>query len=246
MSRMRNLMFVGLFASALVACSDPAADAPSAKVDSAKPVNRPSSSASAKTSAAPATSAAPGTSAAPTASAAPKVDAPEKPANAVDFNNENSKIEFVGSKKIGEHNGKFEKFNGWISIDGDKAESARIWVEVDLASVKTDSADLDKHLQAEDFFWVEKMPKATFESTAIKAGGDKGATHTIEGNFGLRTLTKSLTFPATVKVTADEITAKSEFSLNRKTWDIKYDGKADNVINDLVLIKLDIKAPRKK
>ncbi len=239
MSRKRSVLFVGLFAASLIACSDPAADVPSAKVDSAKPVNRPTSSASAKTSAA-------GSTAAPTASAAPNVDAPEKPANAVPFSNSNSTIAFTGTKKIGKHEGKFEKFDGWISMDADKPESARIWVEIDLASVKTDSGDLDKHLQQEHFFWVEKMPKATFESTSIKAGGEKGATHTVEGNFGLRMLSKSLSFPATVKVTADEISATSAFSLNRKTWELKYDGKADNLINDLVEIKLDIKAPRKK
>jgi polyisoprenoid-binding protein YceI len=62
----------------------------------------------------------------------------------------------------------------------------------------------------------------------------------------LRGVTKGISFPAAVAVKADEVTAKSEFSINRKDFNINYAGKADDLIKDLVLIKLDIRVPRKK
>jgi polyisoprenoid-binding protein YceI len=34
-------------------------------------------------------------------------------------------------------------------------------------------------LKTADFFDVAKFPKATFASTEIRPGGDKGATHTV-------------------------------------------------------------------
>ncbi|MFO0572280.1 MAG: YceI family protein [Polyangiaceae bacterium] len=37
------------------------------------------------------------------------------------------------------------------------------------------------------------------------AGGEKGATHTVTGNLTLRGVTKSVTFPATIKPGADGI-----------------------------------------
>ena len=223
----RNTMLAALAVAtlALAACEDPAANAPKATVGSAKPV---------------ATAAA---TAKPTAAATAEA-APTKPAGALALVPADSKIEFTGSKVTGKHDGKFEKFDGWIALEGDKAESAKIYVEIDVASLKTDSEKLDGHLKTDDFFAVDKHPKAKFTSTEIKAGGEKGATHTITGNLEMRGVTKSVTFPATVKLDDKEVTAKAEFAINRKEFGIAYEGKKDDLIRDDVVIKLDVKAPR--
>jgi polyisoprenoid-binding protein YceI len=242
MSRL-SLVLVSALVLGAAACEDPAKNVSSATVDSAKPVQRPSAASSAKPAGSAAATA---TATATAASTAAPAGAPEKPANALTLDGATSKVGFIGSKVTGKHEGNFEKLDGWIAIDGDKAEAARIYVEIDMGSVKTDSADLDKHLKSDDFFAIEKNPKGVFESTSIKAGGEKGATHTIEGNLKLRGVEKSVTFPATVKISADEITAKAEFSINRKNWDIKYEGKKDDLIRDDVVIKLDLKVARKK
>src|SRR5688572_32799986 len=78
-----------------------------------------------------------------------------------------SKIEFVGSKVTGSHNGSFEKFSGAIDFNG-QPENSRVTITIDTASVKTDADGLTKHLQTPDFFDVAKYPQATFVSTAIK------------------------------------------------------------------------------
>ena len=62
----------------------------------------------------------------------------------------------------------------------------------------TDTPDLTKHLKTADFFDVAKYPEATFVSTAIKPGGEKGASHTVTDNLTLHGATKSITFPATI------------------------------------------------
>ncbi|HEU4403811.1 MAG TPA: YceI family protein [Polyangiaceae bacterium] len=157
-----------------------------------------------------------------------------------------SKVEFVGSKVTGKHEGSFPTFSGTIDLVGGKPESSKIKVEIDTTSMKTDDEKLTKHLGSPDFFDTQKYPKATFESTAIKAGGEKGATHTITGTLDLHGAKKTITFPATVAVGADAVTAKSEFSINRKDFGINYAGKPNDLIRDDVVIKLDIKAPRKK
>ncbi len=188
-------------------------------------------------------------SAAPAAStaAAPKSAAPAAPAAgealalAAD-----SKIGFVGAKLTGSHEGVFQKFEGTIELAGGKPEGGKVKISIDTASVKTDAEGLDKHLKAADFFDVEKFPKAAFTSTEIKAGGDKGATHTVTGEFELHGVKKIISFPATIQVGDDAVTATSEFSINRKDFGIAFAGKADDLIKDDVLIKLNVKAPRKK
>jgi hypothetical protein len=54
-----------------------------------------------------------------------------------------------------------------------------------------------------------------------------------------------VTFPATIAVDDSSVSVKSEFSINRKDFGIVYAGKADDLIRDDVVIKLDLNASRK-
>lgn len=156
---------------------------------------------------------------------------------------EHSKIEFIGSKVTGSHNGSFQKFSGEIDYTGDPTTS-RVSFTVDTNSITADDPKLTEHLKTADFFDVAKYPQAKFESTAIKAGGDKGASHTVTGNLTLHGVTKSISFPATITAAADGISVNSDFSINRKDFGINYAGAADNLIRDDVVMKLTIHAPK--
>src|SRR6266498_912140 len=153
---------------------------------------------------------------------------------------ENSKIEFIGSKVTGSHNGSFGKFSGAIDYLG-QPEKSRVTIGIDLDSLTVDEPKLTAHLKTADFFDVAKYPKATFESTEIRSGGNQG-THTITGNLNLHGVTKSIIFPATIAVTAGAITVDSTFALNRKDFGINYAGAADNLIRDEVLLTLRVRA----
>lgn len=148
-----------------------------------------------------------------------------------------SKITFVGSKVTGKHDGGFEKFSGTIDYNG-KPETSKVTITIDTNSITTDTPDLTKHLKTADFFDVAKFPEAKFESTAIKPGGDKGATHTVTGNLTLHGVTKSVTFPANIVVAPDAITVDSTFAINRKDFGINFAGASDNLIRDDVVLTL--------
>lgn len=154
---------------------------------------------------------------------------------------QNSQITFVGSKVTGSHNGSFGDFSGQIDYNG-TPEQSRVNIKIKSDSITTDTPDLTKHLKTADFFDVAKYPEATFASTAIKAGGEGGASHTVTGNLTLHGVTKSVTFPATINVTPDVATVDSTFSINRKDFGINYAGAADNAIRDNVVLTLKIRA----
>jgi polyisoprenoid-binding protein YceI len=162
------------------------------------------------------------------------------------INNENSKVSFVGSKVTGKHDGGFNKFSGNINLVNGKAEESSVTVDIDVASVYTDTDGLTKHLQTGDFFDVTKFPKATFTSTKIVPDGSGAGKYTITGDLELRGVKKSITFPATITIGDADVAVNSEFSINRKDFNILYAGKADDLIRDDVVLKLDLKAPRKK
>ncbi|MEZ4295517.1 MAG: YceI family protein [Polyangiaceae bacterium] len=191
-------------------------------------------------------SAAAATATATAAAAAPSVASiPAKGGDAVDLD-ASSTFGFVGSKVTGKHEGSFEKFTGWVELKDGKAEGGKVAVEIDMSGVKSDDEKLTGHLQSPDFFDVAKYPKASFESTEIKKGGEKDATHTITGNLDFHGVKKSITFPAKITESATEVVAEAEFVINRKDFHIEYAGKADDLIRDEVVLKLKLKAPVKK
>jgi len=138
---------------------------------------------------------------------ATKVASPAAPAQGQKYliTPQNSKVEFVGSKVTGKHDGSFGDFSGQIDYAG-SPEQSRVSITMKTESLTTDTPDLTKHLKTADFFDVAKFPEASFVSTAIKAGGDKGASHTVTGNLTLHGVTKTVTFPATI---SDETRSRS-------------------------------------
>jgi len=155
-----------------------------------------------------------------------------------------SKIGFVGAKVTGKHEGSFGTFSGTVHVPGGDLTKGSVAVEIDVASVTTDNPRLTGHLKTDEILDVAKFPKARFTSTSVKAGGDKGATHTVTGNFELHGVTKSITFPATIRATDAKVEVDAEFGINRKDFGVVYPGKPDDLIKDEVLIKLTIRAAK--
>ena len=158
---------------------------------------------------------------------------------------ENSKVEFVASKVTRSHNGSFKQFSGQIDLDPNSTPNSRVTIDIDTSSVVADDDQLTGHLKTPDFFDVAKFPKATFVSTRIEPAGGAD-TYNVTGNFELHGVKKSISFPATIKVTPDNANVTAEFSINRKDFGIIYAGKADDLIRDGVVIKLNLNVPRRK
>jgi len=171
--------------------------------------------------------------------------APAQGGETLRFSATDSKIEFVGAKVTGKHDGSFGLFTGTVNLVGSDPTKSSVSVEIDASSLSADNPKLTGHLKSADFFDVEKFPKARFESTSIKAGGDKGATHTVTGNLELHGVKKSITFPAALKVEPGKTTVDAEFAINRKDFGLNYPGKVDDLIKDDVVIKLTIRAGTK-
>ncbi len=151
-----------------------------------------------------------------------------------------SKISFVGSKVTGSHDGGFESFTGTIRLVGEDPTSSSVDVEIDTTSLWSDNERLTGHLKSADFFEVETYPTATFTSTSIAPAADGG--YTMTGNLDLHGVTKQISFPAQIEVGENEIRASAEFAIKRFDFGIVYPGKAEDLIRDDVLIKLDLVA----
>lgn len=222
-----SVLGLSLFAAA---CEDPSANKTKATV------NEPSANSSANS----------GNTSNSTATAPAAETAPAIKGKGYSITPAESKVEFTGSKVTGKHDGGFKEFTGTIDLVNSKAVESSVWVSIDTASTFSDDEGLTNHLKSADFFDVAKFPKASFKSTKIEADTAKGADiYTVTGDFTFHGVTKSITFPATIKTSAEKVEVESEFTISRKDFGITYEGKADNLIRDGVVIRLNLSASPK-
>ncbi len=154
-----------------------------------------------------------------------------------------SKIGWEAAKITGSHDGGFHKFSGNLTIDNNTVVNVK--VDIDATSIWSDNDNLTNHLKSNDFFAVEQHPAATFEaSTFTPVDTIPGVTHMVTGNLTMHGQTNSVTFPATLQIGPDMVSAKANFIINRKNWGIVYAGKPDDLISDDVRIIIDVVAAR--
>lgn len=136
----------------------------------------------------------------------------------------NFKVKHMGITFV---NGKFEKFDGGIIGNPDKMEEARVFFNVETASVNTSVSMRDDHLRSADFFDVEKYPAMTFESSRIEKVDDKN--YKLHGKLQIKDVTKDVIFDVvyggTVKGQDGTETAGfiAKNKINRLDYHIAYD-----------------------
>lgn len=159
-----------------------------------------------------------------------------------------SSVGFTGAKVTGSHDGTFNDFSGTIDLAPDVTASS-VQVTIQIGSLSIEPERLQGHLLSPDLFDAAQFPTATFQSTAIAAGasgtvGDAPATHTVTGNLTLHGQTHAISFPAIIEVGASGVTARAEFTINRRDFGIVYPGMPDDLIRDEVVIRFSVTAPR--
>lgn len=147
----------------------------------------------------------------------------------------NTKVEFVGSKAEGKHDGGFKNLTGTATAD---AGNVRIEVEIDTTSLYSDNQKLTGHLKSPDFFDVKNNPKAKFVTTKVEKGAN--GTYTVTGDLTLLGKTKTISFPAQIQ-TGDTFTLKSEFKINRTDFGMSW-GKGK--VHDDVTVKVNVAAKK--
>lgn len=150
----------------------------------------------------------------------------------------NSKIAFVGTHsgdKPDPRVGGFAKFSGKVTVDPATKALTGVTADIDTASLFTSIPKLTDHLKNPDFFEVREYPRAKFESTKVTPGKDGAAT--VTGKLTLHGVTKEISFPATTSVTAEGLTLKSEFAIQRSEFGMTYGaGKVDDKVSLTVVV----------
>ena len=152
---------------------------------------------------------------------------------------EESTIGFTGSKVTGSHEGGFKSFTGSFSLENEQLVGENNQIVIHMDSLWSDNDRLTGHLKSPDFFEVETYPESSFKLGDLLKGPDE-TSYTLTGDFTLHGVTRRITFPANITQEGDNIRLKSEFVIMRKDYGIVYPGRANDLIRDEVVIRLDM------
>lgn len=151
-----------------------------------------------------------------------------------------STLSFVASKVTRSHEGGFKQFGGMIDAVNNAPESSTIYVNIDMASLWTDTAKLTHHLREDDFFAVDQFPTGQFRSTAITPRDD--GSYDVTGSLTIHGVTKEVSFRSSIAMDEELILADAELVIDRTDFDITYPGMVDDLIKDEVTISYHIVA----
>ncbi|MCC6490511.1 MAG: YceI family protein [Candidatus Hydrogenedentes bacterium] len=168
----------------------------------------------------------------------------EGPKRTFEIDPDNSAVEWNAHVPIGTRVGGWTTFEGAFEMTGDSIETLQGTVTVDMNSAYSDAVEITNKLKGDEhFFQPKEHPTSTFKLSSVKKGA---AGYDVVGDFTIRGITKSFTFPAEIEVKEGTLTAKAKFDMNRQDFGITYQSTiGDYAINDICQLILDIVANEK-
>jgi polyisoprenoid-binding protein YceI len=139
-------------------------------------------------------------------------------------NTTTSKVEWVGRKVTGKHNGTINIKEGVLQIkDGILLGGSFV---IDMTSIKVldmtgeSAGKLEGHLKSDDFFAVGTYPTSKLVITQANARGD--GQFEVKGNLTIRDVTKPVTFLTQLTPNGKKYTATTNITIDRSHYNVKY------------------------
>jgi polyisoprenoid-binding protein YceI len=141
------------------------------------------------------------------------------------FDKAHTQVEFVARHMLTKVRGRFTEFDGELVI-GQGPDDSHVEVEIEAASIQTNQDMRDDHLRSGDFLEIEKYPKLTFTSTAVRPTG--GNTFQLVGDLTIKDTTREVVLDAEFEGfgpglrggTLVAFSAKTE--IDREDWDMTW------------------------
>lgn len=153
-----------------------------------------------------------------------------------------TKLNWLGEKVTGQHNGTIKLQSGWLTFAGNKIVAGEF--EINMASLKDadGSARLEGHLKSDDFFSVGKFPVAKL----VVKGSDsfeKGSA-LVKGDLTIKGVTNPIEFKAAMQKKDDGTWYYTNIVVDRTKYNIRYgsgsffDNLGDKTIYDEFKLKV--------
>jgi polyisoprenoid-binding protein YceI len=136
---------------------------------------------------------------------------------------------------------KFKKFTAKIDYNAAAPNAAKANVDIDVNSFDLGDADMNKEVLKKEWFNAAQFPRASFVSSAIKAG--PAGKLTVVGKLSIKGKSADVSFPLTVKTEAGKQVFEGALPIMRLAYNIG-DGewKDTSTVADQVVIKFRVTA----
>ncbi len=163
---------------------------------------------------------------------------------------QDSKLEWMGSKVTGKHNGEVSITGGELYVDNNEITGGNFEIDFNTITVldiedAESNGKLTGHLKSDDFFSAETHPKGNFVIKSVSKTAENK--YNVTGDLTIKGITNEITFPSEVVIKDGTVTASADFNIDRTKWDIKfrsgkfYENLGDKLISDEFNIKFEIK-----
>jgi polyisoprenoid-binding protein YceI len=166
-----------------------------------------------------------------------------------------SKITWKGENfgGAGGHEGTIQPASGYLQISSNQIKKGDF--VMDMNSIRnTDQRDeqgrkdLEEHLRSDDFFSVDQFPKAFFSITKVTQAPapDKLNMYIITGFLGIKGITNTISFPASIEMNNQVVHAKADIVFDRTKWNVVFQSKTifsnlkEGILSDDVKISVDL------
>jgi polyisoprenoid-binding protein YceI len=149
------------------------------------------------------------------------------PAGTWTFDKAHTRIEFIARHMLSKVRGRFTEYDGTVTI-AERPEDSHVEVEIQAASLSTDTHMRDDHLRSGDFLEVETYPTLTFRSKELRPTGE--TTFELVGDLTIKDITREVVLEAEFNgwgpgATDDRpplaaFSAKTE--IDREDWDMTW------------------------
>lgn len=155
-----------------------------------------------------------------------------------------TKLEWLGEKVTGKHDGGISLQSGWLSLKDNKIQSGEFVIDMTTITSNEKLDNLVGHLKSDDFFGVEKFPTAKLVLTE-STGFDKG-TASVKGNLTIKGVTNPVEFKAAYQKKDDGNWYFANIVVDRTKYNVRYgsgsffDNLGDKTIYDDFNIKVSL------
>lgn len=150
-----------------------------------------------------------------------------------------SEILFVSTQMGVPVEGRFRQFEAQVNFDPANLPGSHIKLEIATSSATVGVKETDAELPKPTWFNVPAFPKASFESSAIKAAGP--GRYEVAGRLAIKGLTRDVVAPVTLKQDGGTTVATGTLSIPRLAFKIGEGEWADtSMVADPVEIRFKI------
>ena len=165
-----------------------------------------------------------------------------------------SRINWIGRKVMGEHSGTLNLSKGWVVMENDILQNGQLIFDMkSITNTDIESPEwklkLENHLKNYDFFAVDSFPNAILNINGSKILSKENLVNNYKILAGLtiRGITDEISFPISLQKSGSILSAKGNVDIDRTVYNIQYkSGKffqdlGDKIIDDIFSVQFRLK-----